>query len=86
MKTKKKRSSPKIEEFFPRNHVKTTKKVLTSSSAQMQTTVKPELGTCAATISLAIARVPQLFLNGCADARAASILAILSAIAQAQFK
>ena len=45
-----KRSSPKIEEFFPRNHAKTTKKVLTSSSAQMQTTVKPELGTCAATI------------------------------------
>ena len=82
----KKRSSPKIEEFFSRNHVKTTKKVITSSSAQMQTTVKPELGTCAATISLAIALAPQLFLNGCADACTVSILAILSAIAQAQFK
>ena len=33
-----------------------------------------------------IAVLPQLFLNGCADACAASILAILSAIAQAQFK
>ena len=75
-----------LTSFFPRNHVKTTKKVLTSSSAQMQTTVKPELGTCAANISLAIALAPQLFLNGCADACAASILAILSAIAQAQFK
>ena len=77
-----KKSSPKIEEFFPRNLVKTTKKVLTSSSAQMQTTAKPELGTCAATISLAIALEPYLFLNSCV----ASILAILSAIAQAQFK
>ena len=47
----KKRSSPEIEEFFPRNHVKTIKKVLTSYSVQMQTTVKPEQGTCAATIS-----------------------------------
>ena len=52
-----------------------------------------EVGTCAAiiaaqacgaTISLAIALAPQLFLNGCADAT--SILAILSAIAQAQVK
>ena len=41
---------------------------------------------CSATISLAIALVPQLFLNSCADACAASILAILSAIAQAQVK
>ena len=44
--------------FFPPNLVKTTKKVLTSSSAQMQTTIKPELGTCAATISLALALAP----------------------------
>ena len=48
----------------------------------MQTTVKPELGTCAQLIALA----QQLFLNGYADACAESILAILSAIAQAQFK
>ena len=41
---------------------------------------------CGATIILAIARPPQLFLNGYADACAASILAILSAIAQAEFK
>ena len=39
-----------------------------------------------ATILLAIALSLQLFLNGCADACAASILAILSAIALAQFK
>ena len=54
-----------------------------------------EVGTCAAiieaqawsaTILLAIALAPQLFLNGCADACAASILAILNAIAQPQFK
>ena len=32
-----------------------------------------------------VALAPQLFLNGCADACAASILAILSAIAQVQF-
>ena len=43
-----------------------------------------EVGTCCATILLAIALAPELFLNGCADACAASILAILSAIAQAQ--
>ena len=36
--------------------------------------------------ALAIALAPQLFLNGCSDACAASILAILSAIAQAQVK
>ena len=41
---------------------------------------------CGATILLAIVLAPQLFLNGCSDACAASILAILSAIAQAQFK
>ena len=41
----------------------------------------PEVGTCGAAISLAISLAPQLFLNGCADACAASILAILSAIA-----
>ena len=41
---------------------------------------------CGATSLLAIALEPQLFLNGCADACAASILAILSAIAQAQVK
>ena len=52
----------------------------------MQTTVKPERGTCAATILLAIALARQLYLNDCADACAASILAILSAIVQAQFK
>ena len=46
----------------------------------------PEMGTCGATILLAIALAPQLFLNGCADTCAASILVILSAIAQAQFK
>ena len=45
-----------------------------------------EVSYCGATISLAIALVPQLFLNGCIDACAASILAILSAIAQAQVK
>ena len=41
---------------------------------------------CGATIVLAIALAPQLFLKGCADACSASILAILSAIAQAQFE
>ena len=41
---------------------------------------------CGATIVLAIALAPQLFLTGCADAFAASILAVLSAIVQAQFK
>ena len=41
---------------------------------------------CSATSSLAITLAPQLFLNGCADACAASISAILSAIAQAQVK
>ena len=50
-----------------------------------------EVGTCAAiiaaqacgeTILLAIVLAPQLFLNGCTDACAVSILAILSAIAQ----
>ena len=55
----------------------------------------PEVGTCTAiiavqacggTISLAITLAPQSFLNGCADACAASNLAILSAIAQAQVK
>ena len=40
-----------------------------------------EVGTCGATMSLAIALAPQLFLNGCADACAASIFAIVSAIA-----
>ena len=39
---------------------------------------------CGATILLAIALAPQLFLNDCAHATAASISAILSAIAQAQ--
>ena len=56
---------------------------------------QPEVGTCVAiiavqacgaTISLVIALAPQLFLNGCGDTCAASILAILSAIAQAQVK
>ena len=56
---------------------------------------RPEVGTCAAiiatqawgaTILLVIALAQQLFLSGCADACAASILAILSAIAQAQVK
>ena len=37
--------------------------------------------TCAANISLAIALVPQLFFNDCADASEASISAILSASA-----
>ena len=41
----------------------------------------PEVGSCGATVLLAIALAPQLFLNGCADACAASILAILSASA-----
>ena len=41
---------------------------------------------CSASISLATALAPQLFLNGCTDAYAASILAILSEITQAQFK
>ena len=41
---------------------------------------------CGLTILLAITLAPQLFLNGCADAYAASILAILRAIAHAQFK
>ena len=41
---------------------------------------------CGAAILLAIALVPQLFLSGCADACAASILAILSTVVQAQFK
>ena len=45
-----------------------------------------ELGTCGATISLAITLAPQLVLSSCADACAASILTILSAIAQAQVK
>ena len=57
--------------------------------------MRPEVGTCAAiiaeqasgaTISLAIALAPQLFLNECADACATSILVILSANAQAQVK
>ena len=57
--------------------------------------MRAEVGTCAAiiaaqacgaTILLVIALAPQLLLNACADACAASILAILSAIAQAQFK
>ena len=85
-KDQKTRSSPKIEVFFSPKSREDHKKGLTSFRAQMQTTVKPELGTCAATILLAIALAPQLFLNGCADACTASILAILSAIAQAQFK
>ena len=46
----KKSSSPNIEEFFSPKLREDHKKVLTSFSAQMQTTVKPELGTCAATI------------------------------------
>ena len=41
---------------------------------------------CGATILLAIALASKLFLSGCADACAASILAILSAISQTQFK
>ena len=41
---------------------------------------------CGATILLAIALAPQLVSNGCADACAASVLAILNAIAQKQFK
>ena len=41
---------------------------------------------CGATISLAIVLAPQLFLNDCADACPASILANLSAIVQVQFK
>ena len=45
-----------------------------------------EVATCSATISLMIALAPQLFLNDCADTCAASILAILSAIVQAQIK
>ena len=57
---------------------------------KIKNNVKPEVGSCAAiivvqacgaTISLAIALAPQLFLNGCTDACAASILAILSASA-----
>ena len=39
---------------------------------------------CSATILLAIALAPQLLLNDYADACTASILAILSAIAQEQ--
>ena len=39
-----------------------------------------------ATILLALAPAPQVFLNGCADACAASIFAILSAIVQALLK
>ena len=49
-------------------------------------TSRAEVGTRGATILLAIALAPQLFLNGCTDACTASILAILSAIAQAQVK
>ena len=41
---------------------------------------------CSANILLAIALALQLFLSGCADACTASISAILSTIAQAQFK
>ena len=41
----------------------------------------PEVSICGAIISLAIAFASQLFLIGCIDACAASILAILSAIA-----
>ena len=48
--------------------------------------VHAEVGTCVATILLAIALVPQLFLSSCTDACAASIFAILSAIAQVQVK
>ena len=48
--------------------------------------VLSEVGSCAATILLAIALAPQLFLDGYAEAYTASILAILSAILQAQFK
>ena len=44
------------------------------------------MGTCAATILPAIALAPQLFLSGCADSCAASILSLLNAIARAQFK
>ena len=51
--------------------------------------MEAEVGTCAAmiaaqprgaTILLAMVLAPQLFVSGCADACAASILAILSAI------
>ena len=42
--------------------------------------------TCGATILLEIALASQLFLNDCADPCATSILAILSTIAQVQFK
>ena len=48
--------------------------------------LQSEVGTCGATILLAISLALQLFLNDCADACAASILAILSAIALAQIK
>ena len=48
--------------------------------------MSPEVGTCAATISLTIALVLQLFLSGCAAACASSIFAIFSAIAQVQVK
>ena len=47
---------------------------------------RPEVGTCGSTILLVIVLALQLFLSGCADPCAASSLAILSAIAQAQFK
>ena len=48
--------------------------------------LQSKVDTCSVTILLAIALALQSFLNGCADACAASILAILSAIALAQFK
>ena len=50
--------------------------------------LQPEVGNCSAIILrvLVKALAPQLFLKGCADACAASILAFLSAIGQAQFK
>ena len=41
---------------------------------------------CAASILLEIALEPQIFLNGCAAACAASISAILIGIAQEQFE
>ena len=40
---------------------------------------------CSSIILLAIALASQLFLKGCADACAASILAILSAIVQFKY-
>ena len=72
----------KIHNGFATTAVK--EEFIASTSVHNYDTRVPEMGTCGVTLLLATALAPQLFLKGCADALATSILAILSVIAQAQ--